>query len=46
MRVWAVAEVAAINGKMITLKVDAWDEKGPIGSAIHERAIIRPGAFF
>ena len=46
MKVWAVAEIAAINGKMITLKVDAWDEKGPIGSAIHERAIIRPGAFF
>ena len=46
MKVWAAAEIAAINGKMITLKVDAWDEKGPIGSAIHERAIIGPEAFF
>ena len=46
MKVWAVGEIPAINGKMITLKVDAWDEKGPIGSAIHERAIIRPEAFF
>ena len=33
------------NGKMVDFKVSAWDEKGPIGSGTHTRAIITPDRF-
>ena len=45
MKVWAEAEITEVIGKRIRLKVDAWDEKGPIGTGIHERAIIKPASF-
>ena len=45
MKVWAEAEITEVDGKRVTLKVDAWDEKGPIGSAVHDRAIIKPASF-
>lgn len=28
MKVWAEAEITEVDGKRVTLKVDAWDEKG------------------
>ncbi|MCC8123668.1 MAG: thioesterase family protein [Oscillospiraceae bacterium] len=40
MRVWAEAEVTAVDGKKISLTVTAFDEAGPIGKGTHERYII------
>ena len=40
LKVWAEAEVTAVEGKKITLSVKAFDAKGPIGGGVHERLII------
>lgn len=40
MKVWAEAEVTAVDGRKLTFAVSAWDEAGKIGGGIHERAII------
>ena len=45
MKVWAEAKITEVNGKQVRLTVEAWDEKGPIGSAVHDRAIIKPDSF-
>jgi predicted thioesterase len=47
MKVTATAEVIAVseNGKMITFKVSAFDEEGPIGEGTHTRAIISNDRF-
>lgn len=45
MKVWAEAEVTAVEGKKITLSVKAFDEKGPIGGGVHERFIITVDRF-
>lgn len=45
MRVWAEAEVTAVEGKKITLSVRAFDESGPIGGGTHERFIITVDRF-
>lgn len=47
MKVWAEAEITAVseNGRMVDFKVSAWDEKGPIGSGVHTRAIIKNDKF-
>ena len=47
MRVWAEAEITGVseNGRMVDFKVYAWDEKGPIGSGITNRAIIKNEKF-
>lgn len=45
MKVWAEAEVTAVEGKRITLAVRAFDEAGPIGGGIHERFVITVDRF-
>ena len=45
MKVWAEAEVTAVEGKKITFAVSAFDEAGPIGKGTHERFIIKPERF-
>ena len=45
MKVWAEAEVTAVEGKRITLAVRAFDEAGPIGGGTHERFIIAVDRF-
>ena len=47
MKVFVEAEIVSVseNGKMVDFKVSAWDEKGPIGSGTHTRAIITPDRF-
>ena len=45
MKVWAEAEVIAVDGKKITFSVSAFDEAGPIGKGSHERFIINPERF-
>lgn len=45
MKVWAEAEVSAVDGKKITLDIQAFDEAGPIGWGTHERFVINVERF-
>ena len=45
MRVWAEAEVTAVEGRKLTFAVSAYDEAEKIGGGTHERFIIRPERF-
>lgn len=45
MKVWAEAEVTAVEGKKITLSVRAFDEAGPIGGGTHQRFVITVDRF-
>ena len=42
MKITATAEVTAVseNGKMVTFKIQAFDEEGLIGEGVHTRAVI------
>ena len=41
MRVWAEAEVTAVEGRKLTFAVSAFDEAGKIGGGTHERFVIQ-----
>ena len=45
MKVWAEAEVTAVEGRKITFSVSAYDETEKIGGGTHERFIIRTDRF-
>ena len=45
MKVWAQAEVTAVEGRKLTFAVSAYDEAGQIGGGAHERFIIKPDKF-
>ena len=47
MTVWAEAEIVSVseNGRMVEVKVSAWDENGPVGAGTHTRAIIKNEKF-
>ena len=45
LEVAARAEVTAIDGSIITFHIVAEDESGPIGEAIHKRAIVTTQRF-
>ena len=45
MRVWAESEVAAVDGKRLSLTVAAFDERSPIGQGTHERFIVTDERF-
>ena len=45
MKVWAEAEVTAVEGRKLTFAVAAWDEAEKIGGGTHERFIIKPERF-
>lgn len=45
MKVWAEAEVTAVEGRKLIFAVSAFDEVGQIGGGTHERFIIRPDKF-
>lgn len=45
MRVWAEAEITQVDGRALTFAVEAFDEKGSIGHAQHERFIIDADRF-
>jgi fluoroacetyl-CoA thioesterase len=40
MRVRARAQVTAVEGRRVSLQVEAWDEKEKIGEGTHVRAVI------
>ena len=45
MEVRAEAEVTAVEGKIITYSIKAFDEAGEIGNAIHKRALVNTQRF-
>jgi len=45
MKVWAEAEVIAVEGKKVTFTVSAFDEVGSIGKGTHERYVIQTERF-
>lgn len=45
MKVRVTAEVAQVNGKMLTFNVTAYDEKTKIGEGTHGRAIVNVEKF-
>ena len=45
MEVRAESVVTAVDGRKITFEIHAFDEAGEIGSAVHERVVIRAECF-
>jgi len=45
MSVRFLAEVTAVDGRRVTFRVEAWDEKEKIGEGTHERGIINIAKF-
>ncbi len=45
MEVRAESVVTAVDGRKITFEIHAFDEAGEIGSAVHERVVIRAERF-
>ncbi len=45
MDVRAEAEVTAIDGKIVTFRVQAFDESGEIGNGTHKRAVLNAQRF-
>ena len=45
MKVWAESEVTLVDGKRIEFTVNAYDEKGLIGSGTHERFVVTDQRF-
>lgn len=45
MKVWAEAEVTAVESRKLTFAVSAFDEAGKIGGGVHERFVIKPDKF-
>jgi fluoroacetyl-CoA thioesterase len=45
LRVAAAAEVTAVDGRTITFRVEARDEREPIGSGTHERVVVNVARF-
>jgi len=39
------ATITEVDGRRIRFELEAWDDKGPIGHAIHDRFIIFPEKF-
>lgn len=45
MKVWAQAELTAVEGRRLTFAVSAFDEAGPIGGGTHQRFVIHTQKF-
>ncbi len=45
MDVWAAASLTAVDGKKLTFEIEAFDETGKIGDAIHERFLVNEERF-
>jgi fluoroacetyl-CoA thioesterase len=45
LRVMASAEVTAIEGRTITFRIEARDEREPIGEGLHERVVVNVARF-
>lgn len=40
MRVWACAELVGVEGRLLSFRIEAGDEREPIGEGSHERVIV------
>ena len=45
LEVYAKAEVTAVEGKVITFQVEAYDEAGAIGKGTHKRVVVNSQRF-
>ncbi len=45
MKVRAVAELAAVEGRKLVFKIEAWDAVEKVGEALHERFVIDEAKF-
>lgn len=45
LKVWAEAELVAVEGRKLTFSVAAYDEREKIGGGTHERFVIKPEKF-
>jgi predicted thioesterase len=45
MRVTATAEVTSVNGRSVTFKVSAADERELVGEGSHERVVVNVARF-
>ena len=45
LKVWAEAELTAVEGRKLTFAVAAYDEREQIGGGVHQRFIIKPEKF-
>ncbi|OGA76323.1 MAG: thioesterase [Betaproteobacteria bacterium RIFCSPLOWO2_12_FULL_65_14] len=45
MRIWASAVVESFSGRTVAFRVEARDEKEPIGDGTHERVIVNVAKF-
>ncbi len=45
LEVRAEAEVTAVDGRVITFSVTAWDEAGEIGKGTHKRVLVNSQKF-
>jgi predicted thioesterase len=45
MRVRATAELTGVEGRTLSFRVEASDEKEPIGSGSHERVVVNVARF-
>jgi fluoroacetyl-CoA thioesterase len=45
MRVRARSEVVAVNGRRVTFKVEAWDDREKIGEGTHARMVVDNARF-
>ena len=45
IKVWAEAELIAIDGRALTFSVTAHDEAGPIGAGVHTRFLVQGERF-
>lgn len=45
LKVWAEAELVAVEGRKLTFAVAAYDERERIGGGTHERFVIKPEKF-
>lgn len=44
-KVFCKASITEVDGRRIRFEIEAWDEQGPIGHAIHNRFMINPEKF-
>ncbi len=45
MKVFCESELTGVNGRVLTFRVEAYDEKGLIGEGLHERCIVQNEKF-
>ena len=45
MKVWAEAELMETDGRQYTFEIEAFDQAGPIGKAVHKRASVKKERF-